>query len=352
MVFELLADTIFVSDTICEGDVYLFGSDTLKVSGNYTMVIRCDSVYVVDLEIKNRSFSILEDSMCVGGTYLFNNKILTVSGIYNDTLMAENGCDSIITLTLNHQQPIKTIKNETICRGNTYFFDGINLTESGVYVQTLKTAGGCDSIVELNLSTVEKIEVQLMDQFCDQSSYLYEDEIITLPGVYVYTFQSSGGCDSVITLVLTNIFSDTTYVNAIIEEGQSYLFGNDYLTSAGIYKDTLQNSSGCDSIVILNLGLNVHHSVSIPDGFSPNNDGVNDVFVIQHLEFFPQNKILIFNRWGNKVFEAAPYENNWDGKNHFGITVGGDLLPVGTYFYILTLGDGSAEMKGFIFLNR
>jgi gliding motility-associated-like protein len=99
------------------------------------------------------------------------------------------------------------------------------------------------------------------------------------------------------------------------------------------------NTEGCD--------------LFIPDGFSPNGDGVNDVFVITGLEGFPDHTFTIFNRWGNKVFEAAPYNNDWDGTSHFGITIGGDDLPVGTYFYILELGDGETEaLKGYIYLNR
>ncbi|OQY42126.1 MAG: hypothetical protein B6242_16510, partial [Anaerolineaceae bacterium 4572_78] len=63
----------------------------------------------------------------------------------------------------------------------------------------------------------------------------------------------------------------------------------------------------------------------IPDGFSPNEDGINDFFVIPGVERYPNLIITIFNRWGNKVFEAkGGYDNSWDGRNQFGITVGGN----------------------------
>ena len=90
----------------------------------------------------------------------------------------------------------------------------------------------------------------------------------------------------------------------------------------------------------------------IPEGFSPNGDGINDDFVIRGISNFPDNKFDIFNRWGNKVFEANPYKSTWDGKATKGIRVGGDELPVGTYFYILDLGDGTPVYKGTIYLNR
>jgi gliding motility-associated-like protein len=91
---------------------------------------------------------------------------------------------------------------------------------------------------------------------------------------------------------------------------------------------------------------------NIPEGFSPNADGINDVFVIRGILNYPDNKFDIFNRWGDKVFKANPYTNTWDGKCSEGIRVGGDELPVGTYFYILDLGDGSDIIKGTIYLNR
>ena len=90
----------------------------------------------------------------------------------------------------------------------------------------------------------------------------------------------------------------------------------------------------------------------VPEGFSPNGDGINDFFVIRGILNYPQNTFEIFNRWGNKVFEASPYQNTWHGKATLGIRVGTGELPVGTYFYLLDLGDGSKRIKGTIYLNR
>ncbi|MBL7884780.1 MAG: DUF3494 domain-containing protein [Bacteroidia bacterium] len=90
----------------------------------------------------------------------------------------------------------------------------------------------------------------------------------------------------------------------------------------------------------------------IPEGFSPNGDGINDVFFIRGILEYPKNSIVIFNRWGDKVFEAAPYQNTWDGKSKKGISIGGDELPVGTYFYILDLKNNSNIYKGTIYLNK
>jgi len=93
--------------------------------------------------------------------------------------------------------------------------------------------------------------------------------------------------------------------------------------------------------------------LTIPTGFSPDGDGINDFFVIEGIQGYPNASITIFNRWGNKVFESTNgYNNDWDGTNQFGMTVGDRNLPVGTYFFVLDLGDGSEVIKGYVFINR
>ena len=91
---------------------------------------------------------------------------------------------------------------------------------------------------------------------------------------------------------------------------------------------------------------------NIPEGFSPNGDGINDLFVIRGISYFPNNNFSIFNRWGDKVFQAKPYQNTWDGSCAKGLRVGGNELPTGTYFYTIDLGDGSKIIKGTIYLNK
>ncbi|MES2556069.1 MAG: gliding motility-associated C-terminal domain-containing protein [Bacteroidota bacterium] len=91
--------------------------------------------------------------------------------------------------------------------------------------------------------------------------------------------------------------------------------------------------------------------VTVSGGLSPNGDFDNETWMVDGLENYPDNQVVIFNRWGNKVFEAAPYQNDWDGKTEFGVTMGGTELPEGTYFYILKLNDDKT-LKGYIYLTR
>ena len=93
----------------------------------------------------------------------------------------------------------------------------------------------------------------------------------------------------------------------------------------------------------------------IPNAFSPDGDGINDTWTIRGgLYNYPNNNLVIFNRWGLKVYETDGYNNNWDGNNKGNTNSGNDnKLPSGTYFYVLDLnGNGKNVKKGFIYLTR
>ena len=91
---------------------------------------------------------------------------------------------------------------------------------------------------------------------------------------------------------------------------------------------------------------------NVPQGFSPNGDGYNDWFNIEGLyDVFLQHELLIFNRFGTIIFKG---DNNikWDGKANYGPLKGDNLLPVGTYFYVLHLNvPNSKPRSGWVYMN-
>ena len=80
-------------------------------------------------------------------------------------------------------------------------------------------------------------------------------------------------------------------------------------------------------------------------GFSPNGDGVNDGWVVEDIELFPNNVVQIFNRSGKLVFKMKGYDNTFEG------TFKGKKLPVGPYLYIIDLGNGSKPTRGWMYIN-
>ncbi|SIQ69841.1 ice-binding family protein [Pontibacter lucknowensis] len=86
-------------------------------------------------------------------------------------------------------------------------------------------------------------------------------------------------------------------------------------------------------------------ALNVPNVFTPNNDGENDTWVVGNLTNYPDNEVVVVNRWGNEVYRSKAYQNNWNG----------DKLAEGTYYYLirLTLCDGSEKTyKGYVMIVR
>ena len=88
----------------------------------------------------------------------------------------------------------------------------------------------------------------------------------------------------------------------------------------------------------------------IPEGFSPNGDGINDVFDIKGLPTNSDNSIIIFNRWGNRVYIHSNYNGGFDGTPNVSGAFGRDKVPPGTYYYILDMKSNGTK-TGFIVIQ-
>lgn len=103
--------------------------------------------------------------------------------------------------------------------------------------------------------------------------------------------------------------------------------------------------SGCknqDTIVVF-----VKTKIKIPSGFTPNDDGTNDTWVLEGIEDYQDSEVTIFNRWGGEIFTTKNYANNpFNGKK------GNDFLPMGTYFYVIKTGDTIPNQTGYVTLVR
>lgn len=85
----------------------------------------------------------------------------------------------------------------------------------------------------------------------------------------------------------------------------------------------------------------------LPQVITPNGDGPNDGLVFEDIDYFPNAKLTVYNRWSNIVFEGEHYNNDWKGT-----TTDGTILPDGTYFYVLDLGNGREPYKNYIIIQR
>jgi gliding motility-associated-like protein len=91
--------------------------------------------------------------------------------------------------------------------------------------------------------------------------------------------------------------------------------------------------------------------VFVPEGFSPDGDGINELFIIQGLEGYPMSTLSIYTRSGQLIYESQDYQNDWGGRALHSIIKDGTLLPTGTYYYVLHLGGTSRYIKGFVYIK-
>jgi len=164
--------------TICQGQAIVLGTQSYSSSGTFQGRLfgvggACDTLITLNLSVIPRQVSLPPVTTCANQPYAFNGLLLSASGTYYDTLTNSLGCDSILQLNLTALPSYNQIQNIVICSGTTYLFGGQNLSSSGTYSHTYSTIGGCDSIVQLNLSVAGTVTISSannLNGFCPGGS--------------------------------------------------------------------------------------------------------------------------------------------------------------------------------------
>jgi gliding motility-associated-like protein len=105
---------------------------------------------------------------------------------------------------------------------------------------------------------------------------------------------------------------------------------------------TLTVTSDKNCVAVKNIFVKVLKTPLIPNAFTPNNDGINDMWDIKYINMYPAVTVEIFSRSGEKVYFSRGYSSPWDGTSR------GSVLPVGTYYYIVNPGSGRKTTSGYV----
>ncbi len=231
--------------------------------------------------------------------------------------------------------------------GTSYMVSPMTTT---TYTAFVITTHGCNDMLQVTINVADSTPVA---QAMDDNSTIEENDMSVAMDV--------GNNDVLHGTSTWTILAGPQHGSAGIQNGEvTYTpspnyFGNDSIQ----YEVCTDNICGtvCDTAWLRILiredpdGSN-NPLIRIPGGVSHNGDGVNDLLVIEGIEYYPNNRLTILNRWGEVVYKSAPYANNWDGSANTGLVAGNDKLPDGTYYYVLILGDDSKPMRGFIELRK
>lgn len=190
--------------------------------------------------------------------------------------------------------------------------------------------------------------------------------------LHVYSAAGCGSDTAMVTLTIypLPVLNMGTQRVTVLEGGQiklnpAFVYGNDlsylwtpssFLSSDTVYSPvskpvddirytfTVTGEGGCS--VSDTIFIKVLKSPEIPNAFSPNGDGINDTWDIKYLESYPGATVDVFNRYGQIVFRSFGYNRAWDGRSN------GQVLPIGTYYYIINPKNGKPIYTGSITIIR
>ncbi len=251
------AYNVVLTETVCAHEsITLPGGLVADTTGSYSVTVPtvagCDSTVTLNLTVLPELSSSFSQTICNGDTFFYNAVAYATTGTYADTLSSSSGCDSVITINLTVLSLIETILNQSICSGDTLNFNGQPYAASGTYTDTLAASNGCDSLVTLQLTVLPVIQTTLNQSICAGDTLLWNGQPYFASGSYSDTLVASSGCDSILVLNLTVNTTLSGSVNLSICSGDSVLYNGIYYT-AGTYTDTLTAAGGCDSVITIQV---------------------------------------------------------------------------------------------------
>jgi len=229
-------------------------------------------------------YSIVENvNICDGETY----KGLSVSGVYTESLQTIHGCDSIRILNLTVSPVISNDTTLSICAGE----DHSGYKVSGIFTDTLLSFWGCDSIRTLYLTVNETNMTKKSLTICPGTSIFFNNQAISTTGIYRDTLTNMYGCDSIVELTLTVPPSDFLGYDTTICVGNAFTLvspseNTTWFDNSVSKEKTIADSGDYWATITDTNGCKIIDTVSVrfnvkaylPNVFSPNDDGYNDTF--------------------------------------------------------------------------
>src|SRR5687768_10527680 len=251
--------------TICATELpYTWNGKTLTEAGTTTATLKtvngCDSVVTLTLNVIPVVTGAETATVCSNQLpYTWNGNTYNAAGIYKDTLVSATGCDSVVTFTLNVNPVVTGTETATVCSNQLpYTWNGNTYNAAGIYKDTLVSATGCDSVVTLTLNVNPVVTGTETATVCsNQLPYTWNGNTYNAAGTYKDTLTTAAGCDSVVTFTLNvNPVVTGTETATVCANQLPYTWNGNTYNAAGTYKDTLTSAAGCDSVVTFTLNVN------------------------------------------------------------------------------------------------
>lgn len=201
------------------------------------------------------STTMLTESVCPGETYNHFGDELGV-GVHPYIYSAANGCDSLVTLTIEELEaiPLQEI-NLSFCEGENIVYNGITYDIPTSVVVTFPASNGCDSTVQVNIDMLPVAQTDLYIEICFGETYDYQGDMLT-GGTYDYTYTAANGCDSLVNITIEEVDMITgSDINLSFCEGGSVDHNGTTYTTTTSFTETLTAVNGCDSMQTVNIEM-------------------------------------------------------------------------------------------------
>ncbi len=306
---------------LCSGQVFNCGhGHTLTQAGFHsdTLVNKfgCDSIHVDNIIQHSSSYDTLLYSLCSNQSFVLPNGLLvTQTGIYRDTLVNQYLCDSFVVYDVKLVPARDTTLNARICIGDLYTLpNGHKVWLAGDYYDTISSSNGCDSAIHVRLSISQKPYIDL-------------------------------GPDTFVCLQQTLLLFVRDSIATQIRWSDGSVGSNYTVHLPGTYSVTVSNPPCLDASDRIEIKqYDCQCNLVIPNAFSPNEDGLDDRFFpiidcdLPYVDFV----FRIFNRWGECVFYTSdPLNVGWDGVYR------GRQQPISTFVYELIYTDPFTHIRQF-----
>ena len=275
----IVCEEIFTEQdiTICEGETYTIGESIYSTSGTYIDTLlnidACDSVVTTNLTVNPRVYHDQVISVCFGSTFEVGDNVYSESGIYLDTLVSMTGCDSVVTTNLTVDEEITFEQTLTICAGEFIVVGGVIHSTTGTFIDVLTSESLCDSTVTTNLTVLPAIDVT-----------------VTVDG-----FLMTGGDPDVLTTTFQWVKCDPfTIIDGETDQSYLALASGDYavIITDGDCSDT------SDCVTLSDVGYIDLTNVKISVYPNP----TEGTFTIELADFSSVVKIEILNTLGKVVY--------------------------------------------------
>jgi hypothetical protein len=241
------------SISLCDGESFQIGNSTYTQSGNYQTILTsqagCDSTIFTQLTILSPQVTSDQQTICQGQSYNFGSQTINTTGSYSEVFINSDGCDSLVNLSLTISPLYSLNQSITLCDGESVQIGNSTYTQSGNYQTILTSQAGCDSTIYTQLTILSPQVTSDQQTICQGQSYNFGSQTINTTGSYSEVFINSNGCDSLVNLSLT--ISPTYSLNQAISlcAGESLQIGNSTYSQSGNYQTILTSQAGCDSTI-------------------------------------------------------------------------------------------------------